>query len=34
MSHVAIAERVDARNVDWMEAVTDEPYPQGPLVTA
>jgi hypothetical protein len=24
----------DGRNVDWMEAVTDEQYLDGPLVTA
>ncbi len=26
MSHVAIAERLDGRAVDWMEPVTDEQY--------
>lgn len=34
MSHVAITEMVEGRNVEWMEAVTDEQYQQGPLVTA
>jgi len=26
MSHVAIQELVDGRNVDWMEDVSDEQY--------
>ena len=34
MSHVAITEMVEGKNVEWMEAVTDEQYQQGPLVTA
>ena len=33
MSHMAITEMVDGRNVDWMEPVTDEQYQSGPLVT-
>jgi quercetin dioxygenase-like cupin family protein len=34
MSHLAIAEKVDGRNVDWMEPVTDAQYQDGTLVTA
>ena len=34
MSHLAITEMVDGRNVDWMEPVTDEQYQAGTLVTA
>jgi quercetin dioxygenase-like cupin family protein len=34
MSHVAITEMVEGKNVEWMEAVTDEQYQQGSLVTA
>ena len=33
MSHVAITETIDGRNSDWMEAVTDEQYQAGPLIT-
>lgn len=33
MSHVAITEMVDGRNVEWMEAVTDEQYRSGTLVS-
>lgn len=34
MSHLAIAEMVDGKVVDWMEPVTDDQYRAGPLVTA
>jgi quercetin dioxygenase-like cupin family protein len=34
MSHLAITELVDGRNVEWMEAVTDAQYHDGVLVTA
>ena len=34
MSHLAIAEMVDAKVVDWMEPVTDEQYQAGALATA
>ena len=27
MSHIAIAERLDGRSVDWLEKVTDDQYP-------
>jgi quercetin dioxygenase-like cupin family protein len=30
MSHIAIAEQLDGRVVDWMEHVTDEQYAGGP----
>ena len=30
MTHIAIQEAVDGRNVDWMEHVTDEEYAFGP----
>jgi quercetin dioxygenase-like cupin family protein len=30
MTHVAIAEMLDGRNVDWMEQVTDAQYLAGP----
>jgi quercetin dioxygenase-like cupin family protein len=30
MSHIAITEMVDGRNVDWMEKVGDEQYGKGP----
>jgi hypothetical protein len=30
MSHIAIAESLDGRAVDWMEHVTDEQYLAGP----
>jgi quercetin dioxygenase-like cupin family protein len=33
MSHLAVTETVDGKNTDWMEAVTDEQYHGGPLVT-
>jgi quercetin dioxygenase-like cupin family protein len=29
MSHVAIVEALDGKNVDWMEHVTDEQYDAG-----
>ena len=32
MSHVAITEMIDGKNVDWMEAVTDAQYHDGPLL--
>ena len=34
MSHLAIAEMVDGKVVDWMDPVTDDQYQAGPLVTA
>ena len=30
MSHIAITEALDGKNVDWMEHVTDEQYRAGP----
>ena len=33
MSHIAIAETLDGKNVEWMEPVTDEQYLDGVLVT-
>ncbi len=33
MSHVAITEMIDGKNVDWMEAVTDVQYLDGSLLT-
>jgi quercetin dioxygenase-like cupin family protein len=33
MSHVAITEMIDGKNVEWMEPVTDEQYESGELVT-
>jgi quercetin dioxygenase-like cupin family protein len=33
MSHFAVTELLDGKNTDWMEAVTDEQYHAGPLVT-
>ncbi|WP_193365664.1 cupin domain-containing protein [Herbaspirillum sp. YR522] len=33
MSHVAITEMLDGKNVEWMEHVTDEQYLAGPVVT-
>lgn len=33
MSHLAIVESLDGKNVDWLEPVTDEQYSSGPLVT-
>jgi quercetin dioxygenase-like cupin family protein len=33
MSHFAVTELLDGKNVDWMEPVTDEQYRGGPLVT-
>lgn len=32
MSHLALTELLDGRNVEWMEPVTDEQYQAGPLV--
>lgn len=34
MSHLAITELLDGKNVEWMEPVTDAQYQDGPLVTA
>jgi quercetin dioxygenase-like cupin family protein len=34
MTHIAIAEALDGKVVDWMEPVTDEQYLAGPLETA
>lgn len=34
MSHLAIAESVDGKVVDWMEPVTDDQYLAGQLVTS
>jgi quercetin dioxygenase-like cupin family protein len=33
MSHLALTEMIDGKNVEWMEAVTDEQYQEGTLVT-
>lgn len=33
MAHVAIAEALDGKSVEWMEPVTDEQYLAGPLQT-
>lgn len=33
MSHLAITEMVDGKNVEWMEPVTDGQYQDGPLDT-
>jgi quercetin dioxygenase-like cupin family protein len=33
MSHIAIAEALDGKAVDWMEPVTDEQYLAGTVVT-
>jgi quercetin dioxygenase-like cupin family protein len=33
MSHLAITEFLDGKNVEWMEPVTDEQYTSGPLIT-
>jgi hypothetical protein len=33
MSHVAITELLDGKNVEWMEHVTDAQYLSGPVVT-
>jgi hypothetical protein len=30
MSHIAIQEALDGKNVDWLERVTDEEYFAGP----
>src|SRR3954454_13461442 len=30
MTHIAIQEKLDGKNVDWMEKVTDEDYLAGP----
>jgi hypothetical protein len=30
MTHIAIQEALDGRNVEWMEPVTDEQYLAGP----
>jgi quercetin dioxygenase-like cupin family protein len=34
MSHVAIAEKLDGKTVDWMENVTDAQYGAGPAAEA
>ena len=33
MTHIAITEMLDGKNVEWLEAVTDEQYLAGPVVT-
>jgi hypothetical protein len=33
MSHFAVTEMLDGKNVEWMESVTDEQYEAGPLIT-
>jgi len=33
MSHLALTEMLDGKNVEWMEPVTDEQYQAGPLIT-
>jgi hypothetical protein len=30
MTHIAIQEALDGKNVDWLERVTDEQYLPGP----
>jgi len=30
MTHIAVQERLDGKNVDWLEKVTDEQYLAGP----
>lgn len=32
MSHIAITEMLDGKNVEWMEAVSDDDYLAGPVV--
>ena len=32
MSHIAIQEVVDGKNVDWLEQVSDEQYGRGPSI--
>lgn len=32
MSHIAITEMLDGKNVEWMEPVTDEQYLFGPVI--
>jgi quercetin dioxygenase-like cupin family protein len=34
MSHIAIAEALDGKSVDWLEPVTEEQYLSGPVGTA
>jgi quercetin dioxygenase-like cupin family protein len=34
MTHIAITEKLDGKNVDWMEHVTDEQYRQGQISAA
>jgi hypothetical protein len=31
MTHIAIQEALDGKNVEWMEPVTDDQYLGGPL---
>lgn len=33
MSHFAVTETLDGKHTDWLEAVTDEQYLSGPLIT-
>lgn len=33
MTHTAVQEEIDGKNVDWMEKVSDEQYGQGPSST-
>ena len=33
MSHLALTELLEGKNVEWLEPVTDEQYHSGPLVT-
>jgi hypothetical protein len=30
MTHIAVQEALDGKNVHWLEKVTDEEYSQGP----
>jgi hypothetical protein len=34
MTHIAVQEALDGKNVIWMEKVTDEQYHAGPRSTA
>jgi hypothetical protein len=33
MTHIAVTETLDGTNTHWMEAVSDEEYLAGPVVT-
>jgi hypothetical protein len=34
MTHIAIQEALDGKNVEWLESVTDEQYSAGPSLSA